>query len=177
MLTVIYSVACSVDGFIADADGGIDWLSRIAIEGEDFGHGEFFGSVDAMVMGSTTYEQVLGFGEWPYGETPCWVLSSQRLPAASKGVTVTPFDPAAVLSAIEAQGMQRVWLVGGGQLAGAFRDLQLIDECVVTVIPVILGNGVPLFAGDGPSSWLQLISSREMAGGVISLHYERAADS
>lgn len=177
MITVIYSVACSVDGFIADADGGIDWLSELQVEGEDFGFGEFMANIDAMIMGSATYRQVVGFGDWPYGETPCWVLSTRPLPSAAAAVTVTDDDPAEVLATVDRAGLERVWLVGGGTLAGSFRVRNLIDECVITVLPIVLSSGVPLFADDGPASGLHLIRTEVYRGGAVGLHYERAADS
>jgi dihydrofolate reductase len=85
--------------------------------------------------------------------------------------------PAEVLAEIDAAGLGRVWLVGGGTLAGSFRMHQLIDECLITVIPIVLGSGVPLFTDDGPVSRLSLVSTRTFAGGAVGLHYERAADS
>jgi dihydrofolate reductase len=177
MITVIYSVACSVDGFIADTEGGVDWLPEIRTDDEDSGHADFFASIDAMVMGGTTYEQILGFGEWPYGGKPCWVLSGQALPSADAAVTVTDCDPAEALAMIEASGLERVWLVGGGTIAGAFRARNLIDECMITVVPVVLGDGVPLLVDDGPNWRLQLISTRTNPAGTVTLHYGQAADS
>ena len=80
MIEIVYYVACSLDGFIATRDAGVDWLSTVEAEGEDYGYREFFDGVDAMLMGSRTYEQVLGFGQWPYGDKRC-VVFSQRQPA------------------------------------------------------------------------------------------------
>ena len=177
MITVTYYVACSLDGFIATPDGGVDWLDDVSVEGEDFGYGDFFASIDAMIMGSTTYDKVCGFGgDWPYGDKPCWVMSERPLKSVGSQVLISDGSPADVLREIEAQGFGRAWMVGGGQLAGSFREQNLIDEFVITIIPVILGEGIPLFADDSSRQLLQLVSTHRAGNGVVTLHYCRAED-
>jgi dihydrofolate reductase len=176
MITVSYYVACSLDGFIATVDGGVDWLSDFHVEGEDFGYGQFYRSIDSMIMGSTTYEQVLGFGEWPYRDKPCWVMSRRPLQVAPSEIIITDFGPSEVLAEIEARGFNRTWLVGGARAAGAFRAHGLIDEYLITVLPVLLGDGVPLFIDDGPRLNLQLVKSGNAGKGAVTLHYCRSED-
>lgn len=176
MITVSYYVACSLDGFIADADGGIDWLSDFHTKGEDFGYTKFYQSIDAVVMGRTTYEQVLGFGDWPYRDKPCWVMSRHPVQAAPSEIIATNFSPPEVLAEIEARGFERAWLVGGGAVAGSFRSQHLIDEYLITVLPIILGEGIPLFVDDAPAQRLQLVEAKQRGGGVVSLHYCRSED-
>jgi dihydrofolate reductase len=176
MITVSYYVACSLDGFIATPDGAVDWLEDFSVEGEDFGYSEFFESIDAMVMGSTTYEQVLGFGDWPYGDMRCWVLSQRPLIPPRLEISVSDGAPSDVLAEIEAEGFTRTWLVGGGEVAGSFLSQHLIDEFVITVIPVILGAGIPLFADQTRRHPLQLVGTHRSGNGVVTLHYCRAED-
>ena len=176
MITVTYYVACSLDGFIATADGGVDWLSEVSVEGEDYGYAEFFNSIDAMVMGSNTYEQVLRFGEWPYGDKLCWVLSERRMTPARLEITVSNRSPSEVLAEIEAEGLKRAWLVGGAELAGSFLAQHLIDEFVITVLPIVLGEGIPLFGDQGGRQLLQLVGSHRAGNGIVTLHYCRAED-
>ncbi len=176
MITVTYYVACSLDGFIATPDGGLDWLEDVSVEGEDFGYADFFASIDAMVMGSTTYEQVLGFGDWPYDDKRCWVMSDRPLQPTRLEISISPEGPAEVLAEIEAEGFSHAWLVGGGQLAGSFRAQNLIDEFVITVIPVVLGDGIPLFVDPGKRQSLQLVGTHRSGNGVVTLHYCRAED-
>jgi dihydrofolate reductase len=176
MITVTYYVACSLDGYIASSDGGIDWLSDFHVEGEDFGYGKFYESIDSMIMGSTTYEQVLGFGDWPYREKPCWVMSRRPLQAAPSEIIITDFSPPEVLAEIEARGFERAWLVGGGSLAGAFRAQSLIDEYLITILPTVLGDGIPIFVDDGPSERLHLVETHPIANGAVMLHYCRSED-
>ena len=171
MVEVVYYVACSVDGFIATTDGGVEWLSAVEREGEDFGYAEFFASIDSIIMGSRTYEQVFEFGDWPYGDTPCWVLSQRRLSLQPHGVTITDADPPEVLSEVEDRGLRRLWLVGGSRLAASFLADGRIDECIISVIPVLLGNGIPLFAGEHGQERLRLVGFRQYPAGVVSMHY------
>jgi dihydrofolate reductase len=176
MITVSYYVACSLDGFIATVDGGVDWLSEFHVEGEDFGYAKFFESVDAMVMGSATYEQVLGFGEWPYGDKLCWVMSQRPIQAVRPEITITALDPTGILAEIEDHHLTRAWLVGGARAAGAFRAHGLIDEYLITVLPTLLGDGVPLFVDDGPRLNLQLMKNGSAGKGAVTLHYCRSED-
>ncbi len=94
-------------------------------------------------FGRTTYEQALTFGPWPYADMPCWVFSHRPL-VLEAGVTVTARSPTDVAAEIDARGLRRAWLVGGGALAASFRAEALITEYIVSVMPVILGGGVPL---------------------------------
>ena len=176
MLAVVYYVAASVDGYIASPDGGIDWLSAVEVPGEDYGYAEFYRSVDALLLGRHTYEQILSFSEWPYPDKPCWVLSSKPLPASQAGITVTADTPDEVLTELKAQGLKRIWLVGGGLLAGAFRAEGLITEYIISIIPIVLGAGIPLFGGVGPEERLKLVESTSYSSGLVQQRYLRASE-
>ncbi|MGC3962770.1 MAG: dihydrofolate reductase family protein [Rhodocyclaceae bacterium] len=168
---LIYYVATSLDGFIATADGGIDWLAPFEGGAQDYGYAAFIDRIDAVVMGSATYEKCLGFGEWPYAGKRVWVLSSRDLDAADADVTITPDEPDAVMREIAAQGLRRVWLAGGGMVAGEFRRHGLITGYIVSVIPVVLGNGIPLLGHSGDQEQLELLESRAYPDGIVQLHY------
>lgn len=173
MIEVIYYVAASLDGFIATPDGGVDWLSPFEGTGEDYGYAAFYASIDALLIGSRTYEQALGFGEWPYAGKPCWVFSRRRIAAAQPGVTVTAADPRDVLRELEDRRLRRTWLVGGGALAASFRERGLIATYIVTVVPVLLGEGIPLFATPGPQEPLTLLEATPYPSGLVQLTYRR----
>ena len=170
-MNIIYYVACSVDGFIADADGGVGWLDRVHVEGEDYGYAEFFSSIDGLVFGSRTYEQVLELGPWPYGDLPCRALSARSIRPATPQVRVTTGDPRRVVDELRSDGCREVWLVGGGTLAGAFHERGLITRYVVTVIPTVLGRGVPLMTGARTPSELELVDSTRYPTGVVQNRY------
>lgn len=174
MPEVVYYVAASLDGRIATPDGGIDWLAPFEGTGEDYGYAKFYASVDAVLLGRKTYEKSLSFGEWPYPGRPCWVFSRGRLEPSRPDVKATAREPAEVVAEIAALGLRRAWLVGGGELAAAFRSQGLITEHIVTIVPVILGVGIPLFAPGGAMESLKLAESRSYPGGLVQLRYVRA---
>jgi dihydrofolate reductase len=158
---IIYYVAASLDGLIATPDGGIDWLKPFEGGAEDYGYGEFYASIEAVLLGRATYETALRFPEWPYPGKPYWVFSR------SNGNT-----PRSVVAEMKARGLRRAWLVGGGKLAAAFRAEGLITQHIVSVIPVVLGAGIPLFDGPGPAQPLRLVHSRAYPSGIVQSRYE-----
>ena len=173
MGTITYYVAASVDGYIADASGGVDWLPQG--EPEDYGYTEFYSGVDALVMGRRTYDQVLEFGQWPYAGKPTYVFTGHPPLDNPYDVRfVSDTEPAEFVRTTAAGYSGTVWLVGGGNLADQFRRAGLIDEYLVHVIPVILGRGIPLFGGDAPPTRLELFESKSYAGGVLLLRYSPA---
>lgn len=155
-----YYTATSVDGFIADANNSLDWLFQFgddpgSVEGsEDVepSYPAFIAEVGALAMGSTTYEWIVDHEnlrdhpeKWPYAE-PTWVFSSRRLPAlAGANIRFVSGDVTAVhADMLDAAAGRNVWLMGGGDLVGQFHDRGLLDEIIVTVMPVFLGAGAPL---------------------------------
>jgi dihydrofolate reductase len=150
-----YYTATSLDGFIADADNSLGWLfTRHREDGGPLDYGEFIARVGAMAMGSTTYEWILEHEfagkdptewKWPY-EIPCWVFTHRELPVVNDAAI--EFTSASVATVREemvaAAGDRNVWIVGGGDLAGQFADAGLLDEVLVMIAPVTLGDGAPL---------------------------------
>jgi dihydrofolate reductase len=162
-MEITYYVAASLDGFIATPDGGIEWLQPFENTGEDYGYGEFYASIEAVLLGRKTYEQCLQFPEWPYAGKPYWVLSK------ASGNT-----PAKVVAEMESRGLRRAWLVGGGKLAASFRAEGLITEYIVSVIPMLLGAGIPMFDGAAPREELRLVGSKAYGNGIVQLRYLRS---
>lgn len=126
-----------------------------------------------MLVGSETFKQAAQFPQWPYPGKPCWVFSRQLLHTSLSHVFVTDQSPWEVVAALDRRGCQRAWLVGGGQLAGSFRVQGLITEYIVSVIPVVLGAGVPLFGSPAPAERLRLVASKVYPLGLVQLHYLR----
>lgn len=143
-------IATSLDGFIARADGSIDWLEQantLIPKGEDCGYQSFFDSVDVLVMGRKTYELVLTFSDWPYGEKPVVVLSSHAIAIPNrfpKTVSVSSETPLDLVNRLSAQGAKHLYIDGGMTIQG-FLNAGLIDELTITLIPILLGKGKPLF--------------------------------
>jgi dihydrofolate reductase len=109
----------------------------------------------------------------PYEGKRCWVFSRQKLGAPPPDVTVTMDSPRDVVRQMESAGLRRAWLVGGGELAGAFRAEGLIAEYIISVIPVMLGKGIELFGGNGAHEALTLVESQRFATGIVQLRYVR----
>jgi dihydrofolate reductase len=168
---VIYYVAASADGYIATRDGGIGWLRAFETPGEDYGYTAFYASVDVLFMGSRTYRQCLGFGRWPYADKPAWVFSTRALDGLPPGVSVTAHSPAELVRSLESRWLRRAWLVGGGALAGDFVAAGLVTEYIISVMPVLLGDGIPLLGGARVEEALELGDARRFANGVMQLRY------
>lgn len=168
-------IATSLDGFIARPDGDIHWLtSRPVPEGEDFGYAAFLDGIGAMVMGRESFEKVLTFPEWPY-KTPVVVLSRTpdrvTVPAALKDkVRVTAKPPRDVLMDLDAEGVRRVYL-DGGQTIRSFLAEGLVRRMIVTLIPVLLGQGRPLWGHGAGDVDLTLVTSRSWGNGFVQVEY------
>ena len=171
MLEIVYYVAASVDGYIAKPDGALDWLTPYEGGEEDYGYAQFYKSVDAVLMGRKTYEKSQSFGAWPYPGKPCWVFSHGSAKNVPADVVVTTQSPAQVVSEIAARGIKRAWLVGGGALAASFQSQGLITEYIVTIIPVLLGDGIPLFAPSRSTEKLRLVEAKQYPTGLMQLRY------
>lgn len=142
-------IATSLDGFIADKNGGIDWLHSIPNPDHiDMGYAEFMSSIDALVMGRTTFETVCGFDiDWPY-EKPVFVLSHtlEQLPDKMNGKAfLVKGSLNEIVAQIHQKGYYRLYIDGGATIQG-FLNEDLIDEMIITIIPVLLGEGSPLFS-------------------------------
>src|SRR5712671_5487396 len=125
MPEIIYYVASSLDGYIATTDGSVDWLSRFHTAGEDHGAGELESSVDALLLGSHTYEFALKLGQWPSPDKPAWVFTHRDLRLLHPSITLTSQSPAEVIELLRARAVRRAWLMGGGKLATSFRSAGL----------------------------------------------------
>lgn len=180
MAKTIYFAAATLDGFIADESDGIGWLTGFEPncdgEGEDVlpAIQKFVEGVGALVMGSSTYEFIIG-GEWPYGDRPTCVLTSRDLSTA-EGADIRFHDgPVTEVHSemLEAAGDRNLWLVGGGGIASDLLEAGLLDELQLTIVPIILGAGKRLFDRPVPSP-MRLLSSRPFSSGMFELHYSVA---
>ncbi|MGH2776964.1 MAG: dihydrofolate reductase family protein [Actinomycetota bacterium] len=179
-----YYCACSLDGFIAEADDTLDWLLKYqgSFEGEGVEPAEgaferYYEGVGAVVMGSATYEFVLDeLSEWPYKNKPAWILTSRDLPVpdgAGVDVRMAAVEVSDLYDDMMASAAERnLWVIGGGKVASQFADKGLLDELLVTVVPVVLGAGKPLFDRRLPGGPIQLTGTRAFDSGMVELRYE-----
>ena len=180
MASTQYFCAATLDGYIADSDDGIDWLT--GFESSYEGPGEsvtggidsYLEGVGALVMGSSTYEFILGH-DWPYGDRPSWVLTSRKLPP-TEGADIR-FHNGSVAEIhpemVEAAGDRHLWVVGGGPVASDLAEAGLLDELWVTVVPIVLGSGKPLFSRPIDRA-MRLLGTRTFASGMLELRYALA---
>ena len=169
-------IATSMDGYIARPDGDIAWLtSRPVPDGEDFGYAAFQDRVGAMVMGRESFEKVMTFPDWPY-KVPVVVLSRApekvMVPEALKAsVRVTGKPPREVLKELGAEGVTRVY-IDGGQTIRSFLAEGLVRRVIVTLIPVLLGQGRPLWGHGAGDVNLSLVAARSSENGFVQVEYK-----
>jgi DNA-binding winged helix-turn-helix (wHTH) protein/dihydrofolate reductase len=172
-------VAMSLDGFIAREDGRVDWLAEASSRvppGEDCGYSAFMEEADLLVMGRRTFEQVLALTPWPHGGTPVHVLSTTLRclpPGLPPTVTLSSEAPAALAVRLQQQGLQRVYLDGGVTVQRFLGD-DLVDEVIVTTIPILLGRGRPLFGAMQRDVQLVHVRTRTWPFGFVQSTYRRA---
>lgn len=169
MAHVVLYIAMSLDGFIADAEGAVHWLAPF--ESAEYGYDDFVGGVDSLIMGRATYDQVQGFGSWPYAGKRVVVMTSRPLPNAPRGVTPWLGDDVGQLVA-ELPGP--IWLVGGAKAVRPFLSAGLVERMQLFVMPCLLGQGIRLFDGETIPGPLPLLSVRNFETGVVRLDYGKA---
>lgn len=169
-------LAASLDGFIAGPDDELDWL-----HGHDDANTEdtftpFFAEIGAMLMGRRTFDVVSGFGNWPYGTTPVLVATSR--PLESPQPTVRPVHGTIAEMIAEARRVagERDVYIDGGALFRSALEADLVDELTLTVVPIVLGAGIPLFAGAARKK-LSFVSSREIGAGMVQVRYRFGAET
>lgn len=174
MKTTVY-IATSLDGFIARPNGDLDWLPGIgdADTGEDYGYQAFMDSVDVLVMGRNTYAIVRAFDPWPYGDKRVVVLSRSLTeidPKSPSTVELRASSPVELVDELQAAGMQHAY-IDGGKVIQSFLNAGLIDEMIITRIPVLIGTGIPLFGPLEQDVKLQHVETRSYASGLVQSTY------
>jgi dihydrofolate reductase len=171
-MTVSVFVGASVDGFIARPNGDLDWLP--AGGGEPHGYDEFIAGVDAIVIGRKTFEKVLSFEAWPYGDKRVVVLSSGPvdLSAAARGAVVERMagPPAEIVAHLAASGAHHLY-VDGGITIQRFLRAGLVQRLIVTRVPVLIGDGIPLFGALRSDVRLHHVATRQYPSGLVQSEY------
>lgn len=175
MANIVY-IATSLDGYIADKEGGLNFLQTVpAPEGDDFGFAAFMDSIDALVMGRVTMETVLSFGgDWPYGK-PVYVVSRtlREAPESLRGkVEIMCGSPQDIVRNLAEKGHSRLYIDGGKVIQG-FLTEDMIDEMIIATIPLLLGGGTPLFGDIARHLVFELVNTEVLADGIPKAHYRR----
>ncbi len=175
MREIILYIAISLDGYLARPDGSVDFLTESAEPTDsDHGYAEMLKTVDTVLMGRTTYHQIrdeLSPERWIYEGMHCYVASHHDTGRTGQ-VEYISGDMTEFVDKLRLQNGQNIWLVGGAGLISQFLDHDLIDRYIITVIPIILGDGIPLFSAVRRSIRLKLADTAD-AGGLVTLTYIR----
>ncbi len=172
---VLY-ISTSLDGYIATNDDDISWLSIVEKEGEDYGYVDFTASVDTYIIGRTTYEVVLKLtgGHFPQAEQfKCYVITRQER-SDKNGITFYNGDIQELIQKIKNQEGKNIYCDGGGEIVKMLMDKDLIDEYIISIIPIILGDGKRLFKGGTQKNKLKTVSSKRYETGLVQIHYAKA---
>ncbi|WP_010587727.1 dihydrofolate reductase family protein [Schlesneria paludicola] len=171
MSKVVLFIATSLDGYIASADGTVDWLFHDA----DYGYREFMSSVEAIIIGRTTWEQAKTFETVPFAGKNIYVFSRSNTEQGDDRVRFVQDDVVNVIDTIRAQITKNIWLVGGGDLIHQFIASRLIDEFRLFIHPIVLGHGIPLFHPQALRTDLTFEGSQSFPSGLVELKYRRSS--
>lgn len=169
-------IATSLDGFISRDDGSIDWLMKVntlAPAGEDCGYKSFISTIDGLIMGRNSFEKVLSFDEWPYGDLPVVVISSQSITIPEQlrhCISISAETPSALVRRLSKQGAKHLYIDGGVTIQGFLAD-NLINEMTITIIPVLLGSGRSLFGSLKNDVELHHLETKTFEGGLVQIKY------
>ena len=172
-MQVFVYIAVSLDGFIARKDSSLDWLPSGGDGTEDYGYAEFMTTVDYIVMGRNTFEKVLSFGEWPYDKKVI-VLTSRDLPLPSElahKVEALHLSPRELVHEMDIRGAKTIYLDGGVTIQRFLRE-GLVDEMTITTIPMLIGEGLPLFSALEKDIKCELLESKSFINGFVQSRYK-----
>jgi dihydrofolate reductase len=167
---VVLGLGISLDGYIARPDGSVDFLFMP----KDYSMAPFFKTIDTAIMGRKTYDVAKAMGGGGFGgKMMSYVLSRTLPPGKREGMIITNESPATLVARLRENKGKDIWMMGGGELARDFLRADLIDELYLGVVPVLLGEGIPLFPGGFPQRDFALLENRSYSQGLIALKYER----
>ena len=166
----------SADGYIATPDGDLSWLAAVERPGEDYGYHEFVSTVDTVIMGRKTYDKVLSFGiEFPHKGRKCYVWSQSRS-GSDENVTYVNGPLSTLIAELKGAEGKDIFIDGGAELVHQLMTEGLIDRYIISLIPVFIGGGIPLFKNGRPEQHLSLMRSMAYTSGLVQLWYEPKAE-
>lgn len=174
-MKVVAYLAISADGFVADENGNIDWMPEPEDIEDKFRFERLVDRISCIAMGSKTFQEIMSYGEWPWPMKATYVFTSRKFPFVHESVQFTPLSPTEVVQYLrDAECEGDMWLLGGADLMEAFGKEKLIDECILTVVPMNLGSGIPLkFSYDD----FMLIEECPFSDGSVQMTYIQKKDN
>lgn len=172
MPKVILYISCTLDGYLAGLDNDLSFLEKVHIEGEDYGYTTFVDSVDSVIVGRKTYQWVIDQGfEYPHADKETYIITRNAREDEGKRHFYTG-DLKQLVAELKSRGGKNIYCDGGAEIVNLMLNQNLIDEIILSVVPVILGDGRPLFKNGLPKSELTLLNSQSYASGLVQLHYQ-----
>ncbi|MBL7900762.1 MAG: dihydrofolate reductase [Bacteroidia bacterium] len=171
---VIVYIATSLDGYIAKPNDDLDFLSIVEQEGQDYGYADFIKTVDTVVVGRKTYDKVISMGfDFPHADKNAYIIT--RTPRPNIGsVKFYTEDLKALVDKLKTEKGKNIFCDGGAEIVNELLKHDLIDEFIISIIPILVGNGTKLFKDNRPEQKLELISVKSFEKGLTQLHYKRA---
>lgn len=168
---VILYIAMSLDGFIAGKNDELEFLKVVEKDGEDYGYAQFTESIDTVIMGRKTYDIVMSFGiGFPHADKKSYILT-RTARAAGANLTFYNGNINTLIGDLKNTNGKNIFIDGGAEVVHSLLKELLIDELIISIIPVLLGDGVRLFKGDEPEQKLELVSTKSFEKGLVQLHY------
>lgn len=166
---VVLFIATTLDGYIARENGEINWLYEVEGEGDN-GYSDFYETIDTVLMGNKTYEYTFELADqFPYPDKKCYVFSRSEHEPSPHVTFVTEDIPGFVENLKEQEG-SKIWIVGGAEILDVLLKGKLVDEFIISIVPTILGKGIPLFKQDNPEMKFSLTETKRF-GQIVQLHY------
>lgn len=176
MSKIILYIAVSLDGYIAKPDGNIDWLTTFPNpKNGDYGYEELLNSIDTIIMGSKTYNELIGFDiDWPYNNFKTYVISSnENFEIKSSNTSVLNRNFKEFIEEKKKTSSKNIWLVGGSEIIKIFLEENLIDNMIISKIPITIGDGIPLFTKNSKELKFELLDVKTFETGVVNLTYNK----
>lgn len=170
---VILYIATSLDGYIAQPNDDLSFLSIVEQEGQDYGYSDFIKSVDAVIVGRKTYDKVISMGfDFPHADKDAYIVT--RTPRPNIGsVKFYTGDLKSLVNKLKSETGKNIFCDGGAEIVNELLKVDLIDEFIISVIPILVGNGTKLFKDGRPEQKLELVSVKSFDKGLTQLHYKR----
>lgn len=168
---LILYIACSLDGYIAKPNDNLDFLNIVQRDGEDYGYGEFVATVDTVILGRKTYDWVVGHGfDFPHADKETYIITRQVKPSLGNLIFYNGDLRKLVLELKSGIG-KNIFCDGGAEIVNLLLKDKLFDELIISIIPILVGDGVKLFKDNRPEEELKLVSVKSYESGLVQLHY------
>lgn len=168
---LILYISMSLDGYIAKLNDDLQFLELVEKEGEDYGYENFISTVDTIIIGRKTFDWIVGKVDFPYSDKITYVISqSPKLDSQDKIYYTN--DLISLVVKLKAEAGKNIFCVGGAEIINTLLVENLIDEMIISIIPIVLGDGIKLFKSEIPEQKINLLSTKKFDTGLVQLHYE-----